>query len=214
MVVQLDRPQVLAPQQSQKTLPARLIFAAQPQAPVDVPKVQNGPNADVFQSAGDSSEGQSKAAQASDRLAELLTTSEDRKANAAAFFQAVTGKLPFRVSLEAQAEKQAELQALAETVKQMNPQQKVALMQKLTGTESPYSKVAETVLINQQLPNLKDVANLFKPQAQQKSLEGLSVAIQGVGLGLLLLPILCPASILFRPELLGQFAAGLAVILL
>lgn len=214
MVVQLDRPQVLAPQHQPKTLPGRVTFTGtDPKAPADAPKVNNGPETDVFQPAADKPD--SPAAQAAGRLADFLKTDEDRKANAAAFFQLVTEKLPYRAATPAiEEQKRAELKALAESVRQMTPLQKVELMQKLTGPESPYSKVAETILVNQQLPNMRDVANLFKPQVQQRNFDGIAAAIQGIGLGLLLLPVLCPASILFRPELLGQFAAGLAVILI
>ncbi len=148
-------------------------------------------------------------------LKDLLVADGNRKHNAAALFKAVTGVQPLGFqSQQASEQKQALLKTEAEAINQMKPAQKLALMQQLTGVESPFSKVAEKVLVQQQTPGLKDVLNCLKPQTQNQMPEAPAFGLQAVGLGLLMLPVVCPAGVLLQPSLLGRVVAGLATILL
>lgn len=211
MMVQTGRPNSAAPKVVAP--PQRLNFGAL----TGVDSIVNAalptePKSDVFVRTGVVLESSKVGAQ----VKALLSADGDKKANALELFTRITGVRPLgAVSTPADEAKQAELKQLAESIQQLAPAQRLALVKAVTGPESPYSQVAEKVLINQQLPTLKEFANMFKPDfkanAKQPGVEGVTAAIQAVGVGLLMMPIACPASVLFRPELLGQVMGALAL---
>ena len=203
MVVQLFKPQLALPSAKAVTAPAQPKFASEPA----LPELQKGPSTDVFQ--------RKSPAAAATQVETLLKGDPDKKSNGAKLFELVTGvKLAPGMTTPADEAKQQNLKAAADTIKAMNPQQKVELMQKLTGPESPYSKIAETILVNQQQPTLKEFVNLFKPEVQKPGLSGIGTAFQGAAMGLLMLPIICPATLVFNPSLVGQVLATAAVLAL
>lgn len=150
---------------------------------------------------------------ASDAL-QLLQDNTGRKANALALYQAVTGVKPMPITTQQPTEpsidSQDRIQALAQSLQKMSAAEKLDWVRHVTGPESPHSKVAESILVNQNMPSLKELYNCVKPTQAVRSLENLSAGVQGAALGMLALSLVAPTSLLFRPELLGQVAAGVA----
>lgn len=148
-------------------------------------------------------------------LKELLNQDANRKANAAMLFKAVSNLLPVgRTEPKLDEGKKAALDVLAQNIQKMTPLQKVDLMREVTGAESPYSKVAETILVQRQTPQLKDMLNCLKPPVENNGMEGLAAGIQAMGMGLLMLPVLGPTSLLLKPGLFSQVLASLAIAIL
>lgn len=187
-------------------------FRSSLQQTISLEKEQFGPLTDSFKNA-------QKPAPATTALSirELLT-GKNAKANALALYEQVTGvKVPGSQLLPKPSnENYANIRTVAENIKGMSAEQKVDLMKKLTGPESPFSKISESILVNQQAPSMREIFNTVRDRSllPGSGITGISAAFQSAALGFLMLPIVCPAFMLFRPELLGQVIAGAAALAL
>lgn len=153
-----------------------------------------------------------------DTLTRLLRDDNpQRRQEAAAFlFQQATGVAlsPASTAESLKDGEKAELKTLAHNLQLMTNVQKVDLMHELTGGQSLYTRIAEQVLMQGKAPGMNDILQLGRPDWRRMGTEGVNAAMRAAGIGLLMLPVLCPATLVFRPDLAGQVMAGVGLALL
>ncbi len=172
---------------------------------------------DRFEKRAESGETREKSTgqEAGQKIADFIKSKGflDRKVAAAQFLKAATGIDHTEYFSQPTEPVSKEATSLAETVKQLQPQEKVDMVKAMTGDASIYAKYVEKVLIHQQKPSLSETFQLFKPQIQEKNFSGVTAAFGAMGTGLMLMPIVLPSSVLFNPNLAGQLVAGLGLLL-
>ncbi|HEY9688121.1 MAG TPA: hypothetical protein V6C52_14195 [Coleofasciculaceae cyanobacterium] len=139
---------------------------------------------------------------------------EKRRTNAVAFFHALTGQPPmFHKTPQVEEARRVELETIAKTVREMPPAQKLELIRQTTGPASPYSRVAEALLVNQEMPTMKDVMRCVAPG--KNDITPASTGAQTAAFGLLMLSsVLMPAAAIMRPDLAAQAVAAAATAVL
>lgn len=107
----------------------------------------------------------------------------------------------------------AQLVDIAENLELMSKAEKVEFMRDMTGTTSNFARYAEKVLIHDANPGIKETLKLFKPNVKETSIGGLKDAFSAMGVGLLMMPLVLSGKVLFNPNLIGRFVAGLGIAL-
>jgi hypothetical protein len=155
------------------------------------------------------------------RLMTLLrdeSNQEKRRSHAAAFFHAMTGQPSLHQNIlhktpQVEEARRVELETIAKTVREMPPAQKLELIRQTTGPASPYSRVAESLLVHQEMPTMKDVIRCVVPG--KNDITPASTGAQTAAFGLLMLSsVIMPAAAIMRPDLAAQAVAAAAMAVL
>ena len=161
-------------------------------------------------------------ARVAQKLANLMSDAGmlERKQLAAQFLKLTTGidytnAVPKFFQLK--PEQQAQVQQLARQVQELSPANRVELVKALAGDHSVVARYVDKMLMTDQSPTLKQTRNMLRQnieQPPQQASPGVALAVGGVAMGLLMLPLVAPAAALVSPAMASRVAAAVGLLLL